>query len=196
MYRAEGARREAQAAFANAGDFLRSLDMRIVVSRFDLFHLVRIAQLIQRSNQFNLTTRRHTEAECKAMMHDDHVTPLYVTLSDRIGDHGLIGIVILEPDGDALAIRDWLMSCRVLARGVEQFVMNLVVEEAARLNLNAVSGEYVRTSKNGMVKDFFAQFGFVKTSGSETHTYWRLAVSDYRPADTFIKFAGETTVLV
>ena len=189
-------RRAAQAAFANADDFLRSLEMQIVVSRFDSFHLVRIAQLIQRSNQFNLTTRRHTEAECKALMHNDRVTPLYVKLSDRIGDHGLIGVAILEPDGDTLAIRDWLMSCRVLARGVEQFVMNLVVEQAARLNLNTVSGEYIRTPKNGMVKDFFAQFGFVRTDGDEDHSYWRLTVSDYRPADTFIKFAGETTVLV
>lgn len=191
MYRAEGERRQAQAAFADAGEFLRSLDMRIVVSRFDQFHLPRIAQLIQRSNQFNLTTRRRTEADCEALMKDPGVTPLYVKLSDRMGDHGLIGVVILEPDGETLAIRDWLMSCRVLARGVEQFVMNLVVEEAARLHRDTVSGEYIRTAKNDMVKDFFAQFGFVKTGG-EDRAHWRLAVKEYHPAVTLIKAAEET----
>jgi FkbH-like protein len=196
MYRAEGERRAAQAAFANADDFLRSLEMQIVVSRFDSFHLARIAQLIQRSNQFNLTTRRLSEAECESMMHNPGMTPLYVKLSDRIGDHGLIGVVVLEPDGDTLAIRDWLMSCRVLARGVEQFVMNLVVEQAVRLDLHAVSGQYIQTPKNAMVKDFFAQFGFVKTDESETHAHWRLTVSEYRPSHTFIKLAGETAVMV
>ncbi|MBO0800161.1 MAG: HAD family hydrolase, partial [Blastocatellia bacterium] len=143
LYRAEAERREAQAAFANAADFLGSLDMRIVVSRFDAFHLPRIAQLIQRSNQFNLTTRRHTEAECEAMMRNPGLIPLYVKLSDRLGDHGLIGIVVLEPGGDALFIRDWLMSCRVLARGVEQYLMNFVVEQAKDLNFGSVSGEYI-----------------------------------------------------
>jgi len=195
MYRAEGERRQAQAAFANAGDFLRSLDMRIVAARFDAFHLPRIAQLIQRSNQFNLTTRRRTEAECEALMNDPGVTPLYVKLSDRMGDHGLIGVVILEPDGETLAIRDWLMSCRVLARGVEQFMMNLVVEEAVRLNKAVVAGEYIATPKNGMVKDFFAEFGFVKAGGGEDHTHWRLVVNEYRPAVTFIKHAAETTAV-
>jgi FkbH-like protein len=195
MYRAEGERRQAQAEFADAGDFLRSLDMRIVIARFDSFHLPRIAQLIQRSNQFNLTTRRRTEADCEALMNDPGVIPLYVKLSDRRGDHGLIGVVILEPDGETLAIRDWLMSCRVLARGVEQFTMNLVVEQAARLNRKTVTGEYIRTPKNGMVEDFFAQFGFVKAGGGDDRAQWQIAVSEYRPAATFIEYAGETTAV-
>jgi FkbH-like protein len=195
MYRAEGERRQAQAEFADAGDFLRSLDMRIVIARFDSFHLPRIAQLIQRSNQFNLTTRRRTEAECEALMNDPGATPLYVKLSDRMGDHGLIGVVILEPDGETLAIRDWLMSCRVLARGVEQFTMNLVVEQAARLSRKTVTGEYIRTPKNGMVEDFFAQFGFVKAGGGDDRAQWQIAVSEYRPAVTFIEYAGETTAV-
>jgi FkbH-like protein len=139
MYRVESERRQAQAEFANAGDFLRSLDMRIVVARFDPFHLPRIAQLIQRSNQFNLTTRRRTEADCEALMNDRGVTPLYVKLSDRMGDHGLIGVVILEPDGETLAIRDWLMSCRVLARGVEQLrSSDLLGPAAARITPTGV----------------------------------------------------------
>jgi len=81
--------------------------------------LVLLAQLIQRSNQFNLVTNRHTEAECEAMMRDESVIPLYAELRDRLGDHGLVSIVILRPQADRLEIGDWLMSCRVLKRGVE-----------------------------------------------------------------------------
>jgi FkbH-like protein len=191
LYRAEAERREAQASFANADEFLKSLDMRIVVARFDPFHLPRIAQLIQRSNQFNLTTHRYSEADCEALMKNPQVTPLYVKLSDRLGDHGLIGVIVLEPENDALRIRDWLMSCRVLARGVEQTLMNMVVEKAREHRLAKVCGEYIRTAKNQMVEDFFGRFGFTQTAGDNDHAHWTLNTSDYQSKETFISPAAE-----
>jgi FkbH-like protein len=196
LYRAEAVRRDAQAAFGSAEEFLRSLDMRIVISRFDPFHLPRIAQLIQRSNQFNLTTHRYSEAECESLMNGQRSIPLYVKLADRLGDHGLIGIVVLEPVGDELVIRDWLMSCRVLARGVEQYIMNMVVEKACRMGLAKIRGEYIKTKKNDMVRDFFAQFGFTKIGGAEDHTHWALAVDEYQSAATFIQPADQLTAVV
>jgi FkbH-like protein len=195
LYRVEAARRDEQAQFGSAHEFLRSLDMRIVVSRFDPFHLPRIAQLIQRSNQFNLTTHRYSESECAALMTDSRYTPLYVKLSDRLGDHGLIGIVVLEPSAGQLWIRDWLMSCRVLARGVEQYLMNLVVEQARGLHLEQVRGEYIPTAKNGMVRDFFAQFGFTTISDDNGRTGWLLDVNSYQPAETLIR-PSETAAVV
>jgi FkbH-like protein len=195
LYRAEAARREQQTQFGSASEFLASLDMRIVVSRFDPFHLPRIAQLIQRSNQFNLTTHRYSESECAALMEDSRYVPLYVKLSDRLGDHGLIGIVVLEPTPEKLWIRDWLMSCRVLARGVEQYLMNLVVEQACSLGVAQISGEYIPTAKNGMVSEFFAQFGFTRTSENNGHTVWLLDVNSYQPVKTLIRPA-ETTAVV
>jgi len=186
LYRAEAARREAQAAFANADEFLRSLEMCMVVERFDSFHLPRIAQLIQRSNQFNLTTHRYSEAECESLMRNEAVLPLYVKLSDRLGDHGLIAVVVLEPTGEDLLIRDWLMSCRVLARGVEQRLMNLVVEHACARGLSRVRGEYIRTAKNEMVQGFFEGFGFARSGGDAAHSHWILNTADYRPRKTFI----------
>jgi FkbH-like protein len=186
LYRAEGARREQQSQFGSAREFLRSLDMRIVVSRFDSFHLPRIAQLIQRSNQFNLTTHRYSESECAALMEDSRRIPLYVKLSDRLGDHGLIGIVVLEPTAKEMWIRDWLMSCRVLARGVEQYLMNLVIDQARTLDLAHIRGEYIPTAKNGMVREFFAQFGFTRTSDNDGHTCWLLEVDSYQPIETLI----------
>src|SRR5208282_5014251 len=106
------------------------------VSRFLPEHLGRITQLLQRSNQFNLTTRRHNHAQCEAMMRDsDNCLTLYASLKDRFGDHGLILVVIASVDREAraLVITDWVMSCRVLTRGVEEFLMNHLVEEAGRV---------------------------------------------------------------
>jgi len=193
LYRLEDARRQSQAQFAHLDEFLASLDIRITVARFDPFHLPRIAQLMQRSNQFNLTTRRLAEAECAALMTDPCAIPLYAKLSDRLGDHGLISIVVLDRRAGDLAISDWLMSCRVLGRGVEQFLMNRVFEEAARLGAEQVTGEFLPTSKNAMVKDFFARFGFAKVAeDSRGATRWSLTPAAYRPNRTWISPAPAT----
>lgn len=195
QYRQEAARRATVAEFTNIGDYLKSLEMRIQIERFDPFHLSRIAQLIQRSNQFNLTTRRHSQAQCEAMMEDrDGCIPLYARLSDKFGDHGLISIVIARPEGDTLRISDWLMSCRVLARGVEQCLMNRVFEEAQSRGCTRVTGEYIPTAKNGMVRDFFEQFGFIRTSSDEKgHACWALEVNRYKPRAVHIEHAPLAT---
>jgi FkbH-like protein len=191
QYRREAQRREAAAGRANVQDFLQSLDMRAVVARFDQFHLPRIAQLMQRSNQFNLCTRRLTESQCRALAQDDAFLPLYATLADRFGDHGLIAAIVLERSQEALMIRDWLMSCRVLARGVEQFLMNRVMRQAAQLGLTRVIGEYVPTAKNAMVRDFYQQFGFVRVSASGNQ--WMLEVAAFQPKETFIRLVQSPT---
>lgn len=188
LYRTEATRREEQAGFSSMEEFLQSLNMQIAVARFDSFHLPRISQLMQRSNQFNLTTRRLSETQCKDLMDDTRWLPLYAKLSDRLGDHGLISVVAAEACANELAIRDWLMSCRVLGRGVEGFLMNLVVEHARKLELGQVTAEFVPTAKNGMVKDFYQQFGFAKIDeGAAGKTRWRLGTSEYRPQSTFMK---------
>jgi FkbH-like protein len=193
LYQAEATRREEQAGFASLDEFLQSLDMRITVSRFAPFHLPRISQLMQRSNQFNLTTRRLSEIECRALMENETYLPLYAKLSDRLSDHGLISIVTVEAQPESLAIRDWLMSCRVLGRGVENFLMNQVVEHAKNLHLPTITAEYVPTAKNGMVKDFYHQFGFTKTNETETgHSQWHLTTTTYTPRPTFMKTTEKT----
>lgn len=186
-YRQETERNAAAGSYATVAEFLQSLEMRIVVSKFDSFHLPRIAQLIQRSNQFNLTTRRHNEAECAQMMNNPSIIPLYVKLSDRIGDHGLISVVILKVQGTDLRIEDWLMSCRVLSRGVEQHVMNIVFAFAADLGATRVVGRCIQTSKNDIVRDFYRQFGFTMISEAEGSTQWSLMVQEYRPAQVHMR---------
>jgi FkbH-like protein len=192
LYRQRAEREKVQEGFADVADYLRSLATEINVARFDRERLGRIAQLFQRSNQFNLTTERRTEAECEALMNDEASYPIYAELEDRLGDHGLIALVIARHREDELYLSDWLMSCRVLTRGVEQFLMNHCVAHAARLGMSRVTGEYRPTAKNAMVKDFYAQFGFQKISeGEDGRTTWRLDVSEYLPATVFIRVKSE-----
>jgi FkbH-like protein len=195
LYRLEGLRRQEQASFASIEEFLRSLKMQISIARFDSYHLPRIAQLIQRSNQFNLTTRRRTEAECADLMNNPLFIPLYANLSDRLGDHGLISIVILERIRDELAIRDWLMSCRVVKRGVEQALMNEVFLQASSLGIKRVTGEFIPTAKNGMVQDFFAQFGFEKVREREGRSTWQADVAAYEPSTVLMERAAEVPAI-
>jgi FkbH-like protein len=189
MYTREAERRQAAAEYASVEEFMRSLEMVLEMARFDDFHLPRVSQLFQRSNQFNLTTRRHSEAACAAMMRAPELYPIYAKLSDRLGDHGLIGVVVLELTDGELAIRDWLMSCRVLARGVEQQMMNQVFLLARKLNASRITGQYIPTAKNGMVRDFFPKFGFrqdAKEGGEPGTTYWQLDPTQYVEQPTFI----------
>ena len=187
LYRANAEREQLQAGFSDISDYLRSLDMRITMQRFDAFHLPRIAQLIQRSNQFNLTTRRYTAGECEAMMREEGCIPLYVSLSDRFGDNGLISVIILRLRPPVFDIDTWLMSCRVLGRGVEQFTMNRVVELALGHGCEAIVGTYLPTAKNTMVKEFYAQFGFeISQRGEQGETRWVLEVGRYEPRTAYM----------
>jgi FkbH-like protein len=187
LYRLEGLRRSEQASFGSLDEFLKSLQMQMTIARFDPFHLPRIAQLIQRSNQFNLTTRRLTEADCADLMNDASFIPLYAKLTDRLGDHGLIAVVILERLEGELAVRDWLMSCRVLKRGVEQALMKEVFQQAKEFGLRRVTGEFIPTAKNGMVQDFFAQFGFEKVTEQGGHSFWQATTPAHQATTIFIE---------
>ena len=187
QYRDEARRELDKSAFANMDDYLKSLDMQISLHRFNGFNLPRIAQLIQRSNQFNLTTKRYGEAACLAFAQDPQWVPFAVSLADRYGDYGLISVVILKPSGPDLQIDLYLMSCRVLKRGVESYVMNRIFDYARAHGFDRVVGTYVPTAKNAMVKTFFADFGFQNDGESaDGDVAWFLSVSAYTPQAAFI----------
>jgi FkbH-like protein len=190
LYRAEFERRSAAGTFSNFEEYLDSLEMRIDVARFEPSRLSRISQLLQRSNQFNLTTHRYNERECETMMQDASCLPLYACLRDHFGDHGLISVIVARPNSasDVLEITDWLMSCRVLARGVEEYLMNYVLHEATRLRLKWLAGTYIPTAKNGMVREFFPRFGFEKLREEPNGSvHWRLRVADYQYRKTHVQ---------
>ncbi len=187
QYREEAQRELTKTHFTDINDYLTSLAMEIRLERFNAFNLPRIAQLIQRSNQFNLMTRRYGEAACEAMMKDASLAPLTLRLADKFGDYGLISVVILKHSGDDLEIDEYLMSCRVLQRGVESFTINNIFSYAARLGAKRVTGQYLPTAKNAMVKDFFKGFGFQKVAERDGGgSQWALAVDSYQPRQTFM----------
>lgn len=186
LYQQEVARKELESTIDNKVDFLRSLDMRITMARFDEFHLSRIAQLIQRSNQFNLTTYRYTEADCGGFMSDSTRVPLYVQLRDKFGDYGLISTIILRQDKETLHIDLWLMSCRVLKRGVEDYAMNRVVEEAKLRRCTKIIGTFIPSKKNSMVEKFYEGFDFKCVGTADGTTTWELDPNQYQVRDVYM----------
>jgi FkbH-like protein len=182
LYREEASRKVLARTFTSVEEYLTSLEMRVTFARFDAFHVPRIAQLCLRSNQFNLTTRRETEAECEALMTAGPDTwPVYLKLADRFGDAGLISVIVASFAGDSLHIDSWLMSCRVLSRGVEEYAMNRMVAAARERGCAWVVGTYVPTAKNAMVRDFYAGFGFQKAGEDPGGVTWKLRVEEYQP---------------
>lgn len=160
-YRAESERTAFAATASDYGEYLAALDMKACARSFEPFWYSRIAQLTQRSNQFNLRTVRYTEDDIRRISDDNGYITLYVTLSDKFGDHGLISVIILKREPDrSLFIDTWLMSCRVLKRGVEDFTAGCIAEIALKENAPRVTGEYLPTAKNSMVSDFYEKLGF------------------------------------
>jgi FkbH-like protein len=142
-------------------EFLASLDMEISFRPFDAMGRSRIAQLINKSNQFNLTTRRYTEQEIAALELDPHAFTLQVRLRDRFGDNGMIGIVICrERSPEEWDIDTWLMSCRVLGRGVERMVLREILHHARAGGVRRVIGRYVPTQRNELVREHYPTLGF------------------------------------
>ena len=183
QYQAEAKRQTLMQEFVSIDDYLKNLEMVGEAKPFDELRFSRIAQLTQRSNQFNLRTVRYTEADIEKMASDEKYITLYFTLKDKFGDHGLVSVVILEKKSDKAAFVDtWLMSCRVLKRGMEEYVVNSFVRAAADNNIETIYSEYIETPKNKMVKDIYKVMGFTETS---TNNY-ALKIKDYVNKETFI----------
>ena len=187
QYQVEAQRVSLQKSFSNEADFLKSLDMTSVVSGFNKFNTPRVAQLSQRSNQFNLRTVRYTEADIEALGQDPDVIDLSFTLEDKFGDNGLIAVIIMKKqDEETLFIDTWFMSCRVLKRGMEDFTLNTIVEAAREKGYKRIIGEYLPTPKNKMVENHYPSLGFQKLEGTPTAQYV-LDVEQYQPRENYIK---------
>lgn len=183
QYQTEAQRVTEQSSFASEDDFLQSLNMLSVVEPFNKFNTPRVSQLSQRSNQFNLRTVRYTEADIEALTSQENAHTLSFTLEDKFGDNGLISIIILSKENaDTLFIDTWLMSCRVLKRGMENFVLNTIVAKAREAGAKFVKGEYIPTAKNAMVKDHYKDLGFTESGDT-----WILDVDKYENRKSHIQ---------
>lgn len=187
QYQIESQRVNMRQSFTNEADFLKSLGMMSEVKGFDAFNTPRVAQLSQRSNQFNLRTIRYTEAEIKSISENENYVGFSFTLSDRFGDNGLICVIILEKqDRDTLFVNTWFMSCRVLKRGMENFTLNTIVEYARLNGYRSIIGEYLPTAKNKMVEEHYLRLGFTPVNGTATSQY-ELPLNEYQPKECYIK---------
>ena len=191
QYRGNAKRDALEESTTDVASYLRELDLRLVWDHFDKLNTQRIVQLIARSNQFNLTSRRYTEQDILAIMSDPKAFGLHLRLVDRFGDSGIIAIIIARlRDSADLEIDTWLMSCRVLGRQVEPTTLNLIAERAKEMGALRLLGEYVPTKKNGMVENHYAKLGFTALeSDRDNGSRNVLDLASFTPIETFIKVA-------
>ncbi|MBB6371648.1 HAD-IIIC family phosphatase [Chryseobacterium shigense] len=182
QYQVEAQRAGDLDSFTNVEDFLKSMNMVSDVKSFDSFSKPRVSQLTQRSNQFNLRTVRYTEQDVDSLINSEEHYTISFTLEDKYGDNGLICVIVLEKkDSETLFIDTWLMSCRVLKRGMEDFTLNTIVETARKNGFKKVVGEYLPTAKNQMVKDHYEKLGFTNEDDK-----WVLNVDNYQSKEVYI----------
>jgi FkbH-like protein len=187
QYRSDVQRKELQASVTDMDSYLESLAMEAVISEFTSVDVPRLSQLINKSNQFNLTTRRRSEAEVIAVMNDPGHIGYSVRLKDRFGDHGLISIVIGKKNGETMHIDTWIMSCRVLKRQVEEEVLNELARLARARGCARLEGVYLPTAKNEMVRDFYPRMGFSLTRENGTGREFELKLDAFQTIPTKIK---------
>jgi FkbH-like protein len=187
-YYAENAkRREMASQSVDIGSFLSSLAMKMKIEPVNELNIERVTQLINKSNQFNLTTRRYTLPQVREIAATPDWHTLTFSLRDSLGDNGLIGVLFLHKRSAELVVDTWLMSCRVLQRGVEQFTRNEIVALAQREGCLHILGTYIPTAKNGLVKDHYASLGFQPDGGEGEQSFWSLPIEGLQPLAHFIE---------
>ncbi len=179
MYKANIERKRQETSFGDYAEYLKSLDMVGTIKAFEPVYMARIAQLTNKSNQFNLTTKRFTQSEIERIAGDDNYITLYGKLEDKFGDNGVVTVVIGRKESELLHLELWLMSCRVLKRDMEFAMMDEVVAKCIECGIKTIRGYYYPTAKNAMVKNFYELQGFDKISEDETgNSIWEYTVPD------------------
>lgn len=187
MYKANAQRVKVSKKFENYDDYLLSLEMTAEIEEFQNIDLQRITQLTNKSNQFNLTTKRYNQNEIEKISSDSNYITLCGRLKDKFGDNGIVSVVIGRKENDALHIDLWLMSCRVLKRNMEYAMLDCLVSEAKLQCIRKIYGYYLKTKKNSMVKSLFSDFGFEKISEDiEENTVWEMDIKNYIPKNNLI----------
>ena len=188
MYKENAERAKLEASFSNYKDYLLSLDMKAIIKEFEPIYYDRLSQLSNKSNQFNLTTRRYTVNEIQEIAENKEYITLYGKLIDKFGDNGVVSVVIGHIIENVCHIDLWIMSCRVLKRDMEYAMMDELVKKCKELKIEEIIGYYYPTAKNKMVKDFYGLHGFEKIQEDEDgNAEWLLKTKDYNNRNEVIK---------
>ena len=189
MYKANASRRELETHFTDYGEYLKSLEMKADIRRVDPVSVRRVAQLTNKTNQFNLTTKRCTEAQIEEFSRDEDMVCLSGRLEDKFGDNGIVSVVIGRKTEDIMDLEVWLMSCRVLKREMEYAMFDRLMEEIRPMGIRLLRGHYYPTAKNRMVAGFYEDLGFTKTREEEDGTTeWEFETAGYTPKNTVITY--------
>jgi FkbH-like protein len=188
QYQSNRRRSAFQAETTDLQTYLRELDMKLIWRRFDGIGRSRILQLINKTNQFNLTTHRYTDQDFDSVMRDPAAFGLQLRLLDRYGDNGIIAIVVGRMVAETDVLLDvWLMSCRVLGRQVEEATFGIIIDHAKALGASSIIGEYFPTLKNEMVREHYGKLGFELECTTESGANrWKLLLEKAKRPDTFI----------
>lgn len=189
MYQANFKRMNSQKTFSDYTEYLESLEMKAVIDDFDPVYLNRIVQLTNKSNQFNLTTKRYTQAEMDEVLQSSEYIRLYGKLTDKFGDNGVVSVVIGKKEEDTLHMDLWLMSCRVLKRNMEFAMLDSLVKRAKEEGIKTIRGYYYKSPKNAMVTDLYTIFGFETVSRNEEtgDAVFELKTENYTDKNNIIK---------
>jgi FkbH-like protein len=192
-YSSNAQRSTCQARFSNYEEFLASLEMTAEIGAFLPVYLERITQLINKTNQFNLTTRRYTSGEVEAIAQDPAFITLYGRLADKFGDNGLVSVLIGQVSDETIQLDLWLMSCRVLKREMEFAMFDALVERCQARGISKIVGVYIPSKKNSMVAGHYASLGFSPMGGaSEGRELWCYHVPPtYSPRTRYIRRTAE-----
>lgn len=181
MYAAQRRRNELQDVSVTLDDFLKSLEMICAIRPASLADIKRAAQLTQRTNQFNLTTRRYTEADVRAMLDSSTWNAYVLGLKDKFGDNGIVGLALVEKTNESWRIDTFLMSCRVIGRQAEEAMLDRICRDAVACGIRRLDAEYIRTAKNALAADFWDKMHFPKISATDTSSVYALDLKDYQP---------------
>ena len=189
FYSENAKRADHEAQFTSYAEFLDSLSMEAEIASFSPVYLDRICQLTNKTNQFNLTTRRYTLPEMEAMARSDEFVTLYGRLKDKFGDNGLVSVIAARLAGQEMHVELWLMSCRVLKRDMELAMLDALVARAAARGATRIVGYYYRTAKNAMVAEHYGALGFERISAQSdgSQSVWQLTVAGYSPRNKHIR---------
>ena len=168
---------------SDMGTYLKSLEMEMICTPFDATGRARIVQLISKSNQFNLTTKRYSEVDVKNIEEDSNYFTRQIRLTDALGDNGMISIIICRKNAAIWEIDTWLMSCRVLGRRVEEAALMDIASNARKSGAIKLVGTYCPTAKNIIVKNHYSKLGFTKISGDDKSETWALDLAQYHPPE-------------
>lgn len=179
MYKAEVERQKMATQFSDIEGYYKSLEMVVTIQFADDFSIPRIAQLTQKTNQFNLTTKRYSEADIKALSESQLSDVFYLHLNDRFGDSGIVGVGVLKYEANEAVIDSFLLSCRVLGRGIEDVFLNYCLKLAQKRGKVIAVGQYIATQKNGQVREFYQKMGFQGMEKTENTSTSKVDLASY-----------------